>query len=846
MKKLYHPLTLLTISILAIILLGCNPPLPPPPPPPPTLTPTATTYSSAPITQYNAPVEWEYRGASLAGYWHDSYSQPNAYDLVDYMQELGVNYVAVIVSGYQDDMSAIEIKKREDKETATNESLISIIEYIHSKGMSVMLKPHIEPDKNWSNEAGGWRGVIDPDDRAAWFKSYREFIVEYANLAETHQVELFSIGTEMASMTQSLDDQEQWAEMTQAVRKDYHGKVLYSAHEYEVLGGHYEIKDIKSFDFSPLPPEFWSNFDYAGTTVYYDIYDPATTASPNPEVDVLVDGWYQDENRHDYQKHLVDALTKWQNSHGKPVIFSEIGYRSIDYAAYHAYNTTGANGDGLSGNYNEIAQANAYEAALKVWGGVDWLAGAFWWQFIPNSANSRECGLDVNPEIETDFSYTPCGREASNVLHHWYTNNENTPLSPPAYTPELPDLLNLDNKTETILHRGWRSQTSGEVIFNLDTDIHLDNFSSSLHVVSNVPCGKIDPKKRFAQLDYLFSTPQDFSPYSSLVFSILVPPEKQGEVSIVLLNTDGVEWQSTRWIEGGDEWQEFHVALRKGSDELADPWQHPVDFVVPNWLYDEENSPDENTFTLDFNQIAGIRLKALTVGSECAENPELEVWFGDVHLSKNELAFEPAPIELPTLDMFNYDSLADLMLGGNWQTASSGITSIAIANGDVSRKQSALQIMSNLPCVTKGGRYSSVSKRFIEPLDLSQYTSITIQARGDGISEAPYGGEFSIVLVDAAGDVEENWQSTRWLARDGGWVNFVVELKGEGQGNPWGHPSDFIIPDWSQQIENGQLDLEKIVAIQIKSNTTDKDADGNTNCSIYPKMWVWVDNIILK
>ncbi len=107
----------------------------------------APTATRLPFAQ--PPVTWQYKGASLAGYWHDSYAQPNAFDTVDYLSGLGVSHVALIVSWYQADMQATEIFPRYDQETATDESLQAIIRYIHSQGMSVMLKPHIEPDQDW-------------------------------------------------------------------------------------------------------------------------------------------------------------------------------------------------------------------------------------------------------------------------------------------------------------------------------------------------------------------------------------------------------------------------------------------------------------------------------------------------------------------------------------------------------------------------------------------------------------------------------------------------------------------------------------------------------------------------
>ena len=204
-------------------------------------------------------LNWSYRGASLAGYWHTSYESPNACAIVDYLAGIGANSVAVIVTWYQDSLTASTLAP-DPQQTPTDESLADIIDYAHAQGLSVMLKPHVDPGTEW-------RGEIGPDDEAAWFASFEDFVLHYARMAEAHDVELFCLGTEMASMTRGTARQSRWAQLAAQVRQEYGGQITYAAHEYEVLGS--ETVD-------PLPPEFWEPFDYAATTVYYGL-SPAIT-----------------------------------------------------------------------------------------------------------------------------------------------------------------------------------------------------------------------------------------------------------------------------------------------------------------------------------------------------------------------------------------------------------------------------------------------------------------------------------------------------------------------------------------------------------------------------------------
>ncbi len=851
---------------LSILLYGCQTteaPVPPAPEEAAEPVQVAEANADAEIILEKvatAPVKWEFRGASLAGYWNDSYAQPNTYDLVDYLKSSGVNTIALIVSWYQDDMQANKIYPEFDKKTPTDESLETLIDYIHAQGMEVMLKPHLEPRQNWEKDGkDGWRALIQPSDPTAWFESYEAFITHYVAIAAKHDVALFSIGTEMSSSTLGTDNQARWRAMAENIRKIYNGKLLYSAHEYEVFGGQYGIPNSEDIlKFERLPASFWEPFDYAGTTVYYDI---GNDSEPVSNTETLFKSWYENPDRAEEQRELVAAFEEWQAEHGKPVIFAEIGYRSVDYAAFQPYTTQKSN-RGKAYNeidgYNAEAQANAYEAAFQVWGDKPWLAGAFWWQFSPLAASARECGADFKPEDATEITYTPCGKAADAVLYQWYNGTSGTPSIPPAYTPALPDLLTLNEIGETFLQRAWRAQTSGEITFNLDSSVQYDTNNQSLHIISNLPCPGIDKDgkelPRYGQIDYTFSTPQDFSSYNSLWFSVKTANlEDHGEVSIVLVDKNGVEWQSTNWL-AGNEWQEFQIALRQGADEPANPWQHPVDFVAPDWLFTEEN-PAPDPLLLDFAEITALRLKATTVGNECDTNPELEVWFGDIHLSGEELAYEPLKVSLPLIDDFGtYENHASLIMSGNWSGNASGTVAFGVVTDNAARNQAALQIMSHLPCLIQEeidegkGRYVGVSRQFIEPLDLSGYDYISLMVRGDGLSGAPDGGAFSVVLRerDPETNQEEIWQHSMWISRNTGWKEIKIPLTGFGHKNPWDEDVvGFAVPNWEkEQIGDFQLDLSNIVAIEIQSSTAnDNLKNGAPICSLYPQFWFWVDDI---
>ncbi|MFB6307424.1 MAG: glycoside hydrolase, partial [Flavobacteriales bacterium] len=74
-----------------------------------------------------------------------------------------------------------------------NKGIRKCIEMAHKKGFKVFLKPHV-----WFSH-GFYTGNFNLDsdkEWKKWDKNYKEFIINYASIAEEKGVELFSIGTE--------------------------------------------------------------------------------------------------------------------------------------------------------------------------------------------------------------------------------------------------------------------------------------------------------------------------------------------------------------------------------------------------------------------------------------------------------------------------------------------------------------------------------------------------------------------------------------------------------------------------------------------------------------------------
>ncbi|HPH96018.1 MAG TPA: cellulase family glycosylhydrolase [Anaerolineaceae bacterium] len=380
-----------------------------------------------PPDPYTPPVTWAYRGAAVTGYWFDAYEQPEAFQMIDLLKDGGVNSIQLLVSWFQPDVRSSELSPEYDGQSPTDESVAVLVRYIHQKGMTVMLKLHAEPFIGWDGKEDAWRALIQPSDPEKWWQSYEGFVMHYAQLAEAEKMEMFCVGSEMASMTYGKTNQQRWKELAHKVKGIYSGKTLYHATWYEMFGGLYEDngpdgKIAFSMNFEPLPASFWASFDYAGVGAYFDLYSPHVINLPDPGVETLYRGWFFNDtgDRPMEQADLFAAIEAWHKDIHNPVIFAEVGYENKDYTGYsnYEYDPIMINGQPVPARQNDMAQAHAYQATFEAWGGVPWLLGGYWWQFNPDWPTDANCGL-VSPGAG-DLGYSPCGRPAWDIVKEWY------------------------------------------------------------------------------------------------------------------------------------------------------------------------------------------------------------------------------------------------------------------------------------------------------------------------------------------------------------------------------------------------------------------------------------------
>ena len=310
------------------------------------------------------------KGVSFTGYWQDSYVCSGARASLRALHATGADWAMVLVTVYQNDINATTISRTEPN-TPTDASLRSIIAYAHHIGLKVMLKPQLD----LLNDPSHWRGQIGPGftdaDWATWFAAYDEQITHYATLAAGAKCEQFSVGCELDS---TVGHEAAWRQVIADVRAVYKGKLTYADDQITT---------------DPQAVTWWDAVDLIGQDAY-----PTLSTRLHPTVAQLRTGW----------NVYYRPLLRLHRRYDKPVIFTEIGIRSITGAARAPWDWQ------VSGKIDLAGQSRWYQAALKSFAARGWMKGLFLWQWSP----------DPTVGGPKDDSYTPHGKPAEVVLRHWF------------------------------------------------------------------------------------------------------------------------------------------------------------------------------------------------------------------------------------------------------------------------------------------------------------------------------------------------------------------------------------------------------------------------------------------
>lgn len=286
---------------------------------------------------------------------------------VQSFKEKNIEWIALVPYGYQEDYQTAEVRyKRGDSLEMKKRDLrwINQINTSHEAGYKIFLKPHI-----WmgEDESGKWRSDIFPSNEEnweLWKNSYRAFILHYAKIAESTQVEQFCVGVEFTELTLKYPDF--WRSIIKDVRNIYSGEITYAANWYK------EYENIS----------FWDELDYIGIQAYFPL-----SKNNSPDVKEISNGW---------DNHLpkIESISKRFN---KKVLFTELGYKSTIDSAKEPWTWIDYS-DKSNDNLCFATQANCYRAFFNTVWPKEWMAGLHIWQMRgDHSAEAAENNPDFSP-----------------------------------------------------------------------------------------------------------------------------------------------------------------------------------------------------------------------------------------------------------------------------------------------------------------------------------------------------------------------------------------------------------------------------------------------------------------
>ena len=316
------------------------------------------------------------------------YGTPACGRAMDRAVDEGATWIALTPFGRMWSTRTGEVDLSFEAPFADNREAIGrAIDQAHARGLAVMLVPHL-----WL-EAGGWRGELEPGappdvkdaegryvERgrateaalAAFTRSYRRFVLAWADVAEAHSVELMSIGVELRSWVTSARARDELHGLIADVRGRYRGLLTYGANWDDV-------------------DDAWmlSELDVIGINAFYPLADVAGAGRKE-----LMEGGARVAAK-------VRALGEaWH----KPVLFTEVGYTARPDPAVRPWEWP----DTMHGvRVDEHAQAEAYRAVLA--GVLDEraFAGFFAWRAFADPDDVSQ---------EPPWGFPVHGKEAELVL----------------------------------------------------------------------------------------------------------------------------------------------------------------------------------------------------------------------------------------------------------------------------------------------------------------------------------------------------------------------------------------------------------------------------------------------
>lgn len=287
------------------------------------------------------------------------------------VSDVHANWVTLMPFAFVRDVDSPQVQYNNQRQWKGEriDGIKEVANLFRKQGIKVMIKPQL-----WMGH-GSFTGHLEMKTEEAWRlfeEGYGKYIVDFAKAAEETGCEMFCIGTELNNFIKARSVF--WDSLISRVKKVYSGKLTYA-------------ENWDSFDNVP----FWPQLDYVGIDAYFPLSDDEKFT-----VDALEKGW---------RKHKK-LITSVSGKVGKPVLFTEYGYRSSMYAAKEPWAELN----------NEVClenQESALKALYNTFWNEKWFAGGFLWKWYDN----KNAGGADNAD------YTPQNKPAEKLVREIYGSN---------------------------------------------------------------------------------------------------------------------------------------------------------------------------------------------------------------------------------------------------------------------------------------------------------------------------------------------------------------------------------------------------------------------------------------
>ncbi len=287
--------------------------------------------------------------------------------------KMQANWVSIMPFGFMERLDSPQLLYNHPKQWYGEriEGTEQSIQMMNKNGIKVMLKPQI-----WIGH-GDFTGHIlmtTEEDWQVFEDQYKKMMLAFAEVAEEMNVDIFCIGTELNSFVQSRP--KFWTDLILSVKQIYSGQLTYA----------------ENWDKIEQVP-FWSELNLIGVDAYFPISDEKT-----PKLDEVKSRW----------EVLNLQLKSLSEVHERPILFTEFGYRSIDFAGKEPWDSKR-----VDGQINEEAQAILLQGLIESLWDKSWFAGGFLWKWFHE------------PEKYKDWQenrFSVYGKEGQNIIEEYYKN----------------------------------------------------------------------------------------------------------------------------------------------------------------------------------------------------------------------------------------------------------------------------------------------------------------------------------------------------------------------------------------------------------------------------------------